>query len=501
MLKSHPQRLLIIPFRADRNAMNSTPHQQPCTRRRLSLLVAVSICSLACLNAVSTRAQDARVTPSATTADAITFDGERLLSFVLEQLKARFAYPERLEQPAFIAATGDIRKAVATTTSLAEAAPLINTLLAELKISHTALYTPDDVEYPILLDAIGSGEGVPELIQQKYWANLPSLENPGAFFVQLDGKWFVDGVLEGSPAESAGLKVGDEIVDVDGAPLHPVLSFRGKAGRIATLHIRRTRDSAVEAVDVPIKSMVPSIAFANAASSSAKVFNRNGKRIGYMHLWSSKTSAPFYTALANLSPGGLSIPNDPRREAGRNATTFYRPQRAVTDVPLDGIIIDLRGKVGGSNFARDYLEALNIGSPESEPLGGRIEFQGRSQNANQRRSNEEPKRGNPPFKGRTAILIDHHSRSALELEAYSFKREKMGPLIGTPTAGAVTGGSVIRAPGDALLYLAVSQVKAGGKPLEGVGVHPDIRVERPIPYANGADPVVDAALAHFDTMQ
>ena len=58
-----------------------------------------------------------------------------------------------------------------------------------------------------------------------------------------------------------------------------------------------------------------------------------------------------------------------------------------------------------------------------------------------------------------------------------------------------------RAPFDALLYLAVSQVKADGKHLEGTGVQPDIRVERPIPYSNGADPVLDAALAHFDTMQ
>jgi hypothetical protein len=33
-----------------------------------------------------------------------------------------------------------------------------------------------------------------------------------------------------------------------------------------------------------------------------------------------------------------------------------------------------------------------------------------------------------------------------------------------------------------------------GQRLEGVGVSPDHRVERPLPYANGADPVLDAAL-------
>jgi carboxyl-terminal processing protease len=33
--------------------------------------------------------------------------------------------------------------------------------------------------------------------------------------------------------------------------------------------------------------------------------------------------------------------------------------------------------------------------------------------------------------------------------------------------------------------------------LEGVGVGPDITVERPLPYAGGADPVLDSAMAHL----
>ena len=33
-----------------------------------------------------------------------------------------------------------------------------------------------------------------------------------------------------------------------------------------------------------------------------------------------------------------------------------------------------------------------------------------------------------------------------------------------------------------------------GQRLEGTGVIPDHRVERPLPYAGGADPVLDAAV-------
>jgi carboxyl-terminal processing protease len=49
-------------------------------------------------------------------------------------------------------------------------------------------------------------------------------------------------------------------------------------------------------------------------------------------------------------------------------------------------------------------------------------------------------------------------------------------------------------PGGNLLYLAVTGLEVDGDILEGTGVAPDIEVARPIPYSNGADPVLDAAL-------
>jgi len=50
-------------------------------------------------------------------------------------------------------------------------------------------------------------------------------------------------------------------------------------------------------------------------------------------------------------------------------------------------------------------------------------------------------------------------------------------------------------PGDLLLYVAVTGHEFdGGQRLEGAGVMPDHRVERPLPYAGGADPVLDAAV-------
>ena len=67
-------------------------------------------------------------------------------------------------------------------------------------------------------------------------------------------------------------------------------------------------------------------------------------------------------------------------------------------------------------------------------------------------------------------------------------------MIGTPTAGAGSSGALFVMPGDLLLYVAVARHEHDGQRLEGVGVSPDHRVERPLPYAAGADPVLDAAV-------
>jgi len=469
------------------------PTRLPIRRTLIAGLATAGILTSPHVGGSGAIAQDSRAT--AASADAETFDGGRLLAFVLERLKANFAYPELLERPSFTEKTEAVRADIARAKTVAEAQPMINALLGELKISHTAFYTTDDIEYPILLDAIGRGDGIAELIRETWWANLPSLDNPGVFFTRIDGQWFVDGVLEGSPAEAAGLKIGDEITDADGAALHPMLSFKGKAGRDVVLGVRRERGGTVVKLTVPVKAMVPSLAFAAATLASARVIVRGGKRIGYMHVWSSKSVEPFQHALAKLTPGGK-INLDARGDGGRRFSEGMIVEKAVTDAPLDGLILDFRGKVGGTNFGRQYLEALTHGA-DAEPLGGSIEFLGRDSGVKPRRGDDTASK-NPSFKGRAVMLIDHHARSALELEAYSFQHAKMGPLIGTTTAGAVSAAGVFRAPGNGLLYLAISRIKADGKPLEGIGVQPDIRVERPLPYANGADPVLEAALAHFE---
>jgi carboxyl-terminal processing protease len=85
-------------------------------------------------------------------------------------------------------------------------AAVINATLAELHASHTEYLLPDqepqgEVTYP--------GIGI---------------------FTNRDeqGRVFVTGVIDGQPAARADVLLGDEMIEVDDAPFHPIDAFRGK---------------------------------------------------------------------------------------------------------------------------------------------------------------------------------------------------------------------------------------------------------------------------------
>jgi carboxyl-terminal processing protease len=368
------------------------------------------------------------------------------------------------------------RPGVIEARSLAEAARRINALLGELKTSHTGLLTPDDVDYYVLLDVFSGGRGLKEVAAERFKGEGVRYAGIGLFSARVDGSDFVDAVLEGSPAERAGLKVGDEIVSVDGAPYHPIRSFRGKVGEQVAVIRRRAASAEPEALKVEVASLAPLRAFREATLASARVIEREGRRVAYIHVWASvgdKSVKAFSDALAGLGVN---------QHSGKSETARgEEPHPPEGVVPLDGLIIDMRGKIGGTGTnAGRYLDVL-------DPRGPLV----RSRNKG------TLDRARAAVRGRTAVLMDHHTRSTAELFVHAYKRERQGPLIGTRTAGAVSAAAAFAMPGANLLYLAVSGLEIDGEILEGPGVAPDIEVARPLPYAQGADPVLDVAVDYL----
>jgi carboxyl-terminal processing protease len=382
-----------------------------------------------------------------------------------------------------------LRPLVLDSLSIGDALRQINQLLAEIKASHTALYTPNDYEYYILLDVLGvylSDSAMRDLMHQRFWGAGPYFPGIGVFTCNVDGRNFVDGVLEGSPAEKAGLKFGDEILSVDGRPYRPIQAFRDKIGATAELMVRRTANAAPERFTVMVIPIRPVQAFSDATEASARIIERNGSRVGYVHVWGLAESNSFVNALHEFDPVTIAT-----RRLCANTLGSCMPKieelRAITGElpkPVDSLIVDLRGRVGGNiAVAGQLLQQLDGGSY----WGGSRARVGVPTVIQMTGS------GSASFRGRSGLLIDSHTRSAAEIMAYGYKRSAFGPLFGMRTAGAVLSGATHRMPGDMVLYLAVGEQEIDGHHLEGTGVTPDYLVERPLPYAQGVDPVLEAA--------
>jgi carboxyl-terminal processing protease len=330
-------------------------------------------------------------------------------------------------------------------------AVVINTMLAELRTSHTQYYTPEDTAYYQLADIF-----IDALRRRGLDRIFPSGEvtypGIGAFTNEDDRRrTVVTGVVEDTPAHQAGLLIGDEILAVDGLPFRPVASFRGKVGAPVTLSIRRDPGGPSVALSVTPAAIHPNAMFLRGLQASARVVAAaNGVHVGYVHIWCYAGGA-YQRALEDL------IADGPLRDA-------------------DALVWDLRDGWGGAK--PQYLDLFNPNAPTMQVTdrSGHIRIQ------------------DVKWRKPVVMLVNRGTRSGKEVLAYGFKQYRLGEIIGTQTAGAVLAASVFLMGNGDLLLLAVADVTVDGQRLEGVGVTPTIEVPFDPVYAAGRDPQLDRAV-------
>jgi carboxyl-terminal processing protease len=337
-------------------------------------------------------------------------------------------------------------------------AAIINQMLAELRTSHTAFYTPDTPEYFQLLglflprnDWLGT-KTAKVLTDGK--ALYPGI---GIFTVVVKGEHFVSGVFDGLPAQHGGLLVGDKLVTVDDAPFHPMASFQGKAGKPVAIVIERSAGKR-QTLTVTPTMLDGSTMFVDAMKASAKLIDQGGHKIAYIHAWSY---------------------------AGDQYQDILERQLLFGDFKdAAALVLDVRQGLGGASPSN-----LNIFTQRC------LTWTSRSRNGEQA---SFPSCWAKPV----VLLTDHGSRSGKELLAYSFKRNRIGRIVGTRTGGAVLAGTIFANEADAsLLYLATNDIVLDdGTRLEGKGVEPDITVPFKIEFAQGADPQRERALTEAARM-
>jgi carboxyl-terminal processing protease len=280
----------------------------------------------------------------------------------------------------------------------------------------------------------------------------------------------VKGVIPESPADKAGMRIGDRVLSVDGRRYGServgfrdlFLVFEGAAGTPVEITWRRDGESAARASRLTRVLEEPGDAL---VWKSARIVRRDGRSYGYARLWGIGVD----TALAVVD---LLLDREEPPKA--------RPVLQGWDA-IDGFLLDVRGNSGGydpnilTTFLRgrwsagDYWvrtrEGRRLVPPEYRPLP-------------------------------VALLVNSGTASAGEALALKFQAHRIGPVVGEVTAGMASGGAHSHRLSDgSLLWMSAAKIEdAAGRSYEGEGVPPDVVVaDRPGP-AGGEDAIVEAAI-------
>lgn len=314
----------------------------------------------------------------------------------------------------------------------AEVHGVINAMLAELKASHLVI-----IEKDIYLTHF-----VPEFAGKKTL-------RPGFEARHHGDKYFANAIIEGGPAEKAGLRMGDEIVSINDLPpaecpdlvdagsdpgiqADPHLVCRVKANQPVRVKVRRA--AGAEPVEVTV--MPEKTSMVAGSKASVRILERRGINLGVIHLW-------------HFLSGEMGV------LMNRTVKNEFKD--------ADGLLLDIRGR-GGSPFVMNaVLSAIRAHGAWKKPV---------------------------------VLLIDEGSRSAKEVFAWIFKKEHLGTVVGRKTPGAVLGSTfVVLSDGSALLMPVMDVTNlTGGINLEGKGVEPDIEVPEPDEYLDGRDPIFEKGI-------
>ncbi len=346
------------------------------------------------------------------------------------------------------------RQPVAEAPSRGAKTALINEMLGQLNTSHTHLYTADEPAYYQLL-----GIFYPRLsslrrqLRQTFPDGKVRYADIGLVTRQSQGQTFVKAILEGSPAAAAGLHVGDQILNAAGLPYDPVPLFRDQVNQPTTLLVQKTPDrSSRQAVSVTPKLYDSGTMFLEAMDKSVQMLNRSGQQIGYIHVWS--------------------YAGDQYQQQLEEELIYGRLK------DTDALVLDLREGWGGSP-----LTALHPFTARGPSITN-IDREGKA--ATHSGQWQKP----------VIMLVNEGSRSAKEILAYAFQHYDIGPVVGSPTPGAVVAGRPFLMPDLSLLYVAVADVYVDRTVrLEGIGITPDVVVPFPLEYAQGKDPQKERAIA------
>jgi len=299
-----------------------------------------------------------------------------------------------------------------------------------------------------------------------------------------DGSIMVSYVLEGSPADQAGIELGAEITGWDGVDVQQALENQFLwLGPFSTTHSERLNQLRQLTRVVPGSQV--SVTYTNPGTNSAQNVTLTG--IAEQDSWVAGSTDAEFT--------GFELPVDyeylPSGYVYVRITSFLdndllsiqlweRLMRNLNENSVPGIVIDMRQNGGGSGFLADQMaayffnEELELGNTGryDEDLG---EFYFDEERVDTFILPEPELR----YNGDVVVIVGPNCASACEFFAYDMSIQDRATIVGHyPTAGL--GGSVedfLMPPGLRVRFTVGRAVDMNGNlHIEGTGVVPDVVV-------------------------
>lgn len=246
--------------------------------------------------------------------------------------------------------------------------------------------------------------------------------------------------IKGSPAEQAGLKAGDRILEADGKSLvglsasEAAQQIRGEAGTRVTLKIERPSEGRVFEVTVtraPVQ--VPAV-------ESERI--EGGIGLIRIHSFSEAMPERFDEAYRELAGGGLR-----------------------------GLVVDLRNNPGGR--LDSALELAGRFIRRGEPVVLEVDRESRRQVLRSPGARE-------PVRVPVVVLVNEGSASASEVLAGALQDYGIATLVGTRTFGKGSIQRLFDVAGGGVLKLTVAEYRTPkGRVVDGQGLSPDVEVQPP----------------------